>query len=943
MKKAFGIFKLKDRLSRIVNHLNNKLLPPKLILIATGVISTLWFLIRVIPKPSRAFYPCMQVAAPVMSGFVIYLLTLGGFAVFIQKARSNFSQARYVTAGSLLFAALITLLVLISQNSLNSTAKGLEISGPVDSPNQPMGSGQGVNPGRVVWVWNPKATNADCINAFDLYKPENTNQGVVNKMVVDGITQLGGMENLHESWDAIFRSFNYKKSMKDRGYTRGEKFFIKINQGTANGKLRRIDEKSGFDIPKRYTESQKAKEGKYGTCEAYPNAILEILRELVYVVGVDQKDIAIGDPISHIFGHNYDVWATEFPEVIYVDKSYTFFGRTLIHPTEEDLIYYSDKTQSDKLFDIIENADYLINVANLKPHGRAGISLTAKNHFGSHARRSAFHMHYSLISPFSVGNPTNSGYQKYRVMVDLMGSKYLGQNTLLYVVDGLYGGGSIETKVPVKYFMPPFNNDWSNSIFLSQDQVALESVCYDFIRTEWSGTYKHNSANNVHGLMSNVNGVDDYLHQAADASNWPDGIIYDPDNSGKALGSLGVHEHWNNAAKKQYSRNLGFSQGIELIAIPDTLIGGDGPEVSTSENWLPETTAIDNEERIMVSSEVSPASASNNLESRSVRVRSVINSSFEGAFQAKNFYAVTVDADNIKWFLTEAGVVSFDGKVWKIHNENRRIPSQGLKDVAYDYSEYGKELWLATPVGATVASIPVDARSGATTYYSENSTINSENVVSLAVGKGSLRWFGTDKGISAFYNNKWLTYAYQRKYPESMFEDFPITSMATSRDGDSLYVATKGAGIVRVFRNDVDAISGASEYAQWGPIKIPSDNIYSICIAPDGTQWFGTDAGVARHTGYNTLENWAVFTEENGLVDNFVQAISADSRGNVWFGTKGGISIFDNISMISITEKEGLTSNNILCISIDKEGVVWIGTDAGVSSIGRGEITRYTE
>ena len=26
------------------------------------------------------------------------------------------------------------------------------------------------------------------------------------------------------------------------------------------------------------------------------------------------------------------------------------------------------------------NADYLINVANLKPHAHAGISLTAKNH-----------------------------------------------------------------------------------------------------------------------------------------------------------------------------------------------------------------------------------------------------------------------------------------------------------------------------------------------------------------------------------------------------------------------------------------------------------------------------------------------------------------------------------------------------------------------------------
>jgi hypothetical protein len=31
--------------------------------------------------------------------------------------------------------------------------------------------------------------------------------------------------------------------------------------------------------------------------------------------------------------------------------------------------------------------------------------------------------------------------------------------------------------------------------------------------------------------------------------------------------SLGVHEHWNNARDKQYSRNLGKKQGIELVRV----------------------------------------------------------------------------------------------------------------------------------------------------------------------------------------------------------------------------------------------------------------------------------------------------------------------------------------------------------------------------------------
>ena len=65
-----------------------------------------------------------------------------------------------------------------------------------------------------------------------------------------------------------------------------------------------------------------------------------------------------------------------------------------------------------------------------------------------------------------------------------------------------------------------------------------------------------------HGHTANC---DNYLHEAAQLPNPPSGTIYRPD--GTTLTSLGVHEHWNNATAKQYSRNLGATNGIELIKI----------------------------------------------------------------------------------------------------------------------------------------------------------------------------------------------------------------------------------------------------------------------------------------------------------------------------------------------------------------------------------------
>lgn len=560
---------------------NRRNLPGTLLFILLGIGSTVWFLCRVIPKPSRASYPCVRAVAPFMSGFVLYLFSIGSISMIIRRLSVNIRKPFSLTSVILIILLFSFTAINITSDTSVISAQDKVLTGPQDGPNSPVGIGRGVKPGLVVWTWNPAATNENCRNTIEnsdwFFSASNTDSKVVSKMVSDAVTKLGGSPDIRKSWDALFRQHNKTIHGKKRGYSQGEKIFIKINQGTASWALSKEDQNNGYTVPKEIKQGQRR--GRFtGATETAPFVVLELLRELVNSAGVSQEDIYIGDPISHIFGHNYEAWHSEFPDVKYVDKFSDNFSRTLIKPTEKDLLFYSDKKQTDKLFDILEQADYMINVASLKPHGSAGISLTSKNHFGSHARRSASHLHYALVAPLweesprQVGKASNGGYRKYRVLVDLMGSRYLGQNTMLFIVDGLYGGGSDETKGPVKYFMAPFNNDWSNSIFMSQDQVALESVCYDFLRNEWNGVNKHDPSNSVFEEGPNLYGVDDHLHQAADSKNWPEGIVYDPDNSGKPLQSLGVHEHWNNSINRQYSGNMGMKNGITLVSVPDTLV-----------------------------------------------------------------------------------------------------------------------------------------------------------------------------------------------------------------------------------------------------------------------------------------------------------------------------------------------------------------------------------
>ncbi len=62
--------------------------------------------------------------------------------------------------------------------------------------------------------------------------------------------------------------------------------------------------------------------------------------------------------------------------------------------------------------------------------------------------------------------------------------------------------------------------------------------------------------------MASITNCDNYLHEAAQGTNASFGA-YRPD--GVVMGSVGVHEHWNNPVEKKYSRNLNpAASGIEL-------------------------------------------------------------------------------------------------------------------------------------------------------------------------------------------------------------------------------------------------------------------------------------------------------------------------------------------------------------------------------------------
>lgn len=568
------------KLQHIILSLKAKRLPPRLVFFIVGFLATCWFLIRVIPKPSRAAYPCMQATAPVMAAFVLYLVSMAGSVVAFRRMHRFRGEAKYLLA--FLFLVISGLLFMISHLSLPVASHANVVSpGNTFPPNDPIGVARGIFPGRVVWIWNAAATNENCTNTSNgngvidpgddaWFMEHNNNSAMIDSMIIRSVMALTGTADNAQAWDLIFRFYNLEHGNGNIGYQAGQKIFIKINATSANGGIA-----SGhFHADLGRTDDLILNPFM---SETNPWVVLGVLRQLVNYASVPQNLIYVGDPARNIYKEFYNMWHNEFPGVRYLGNNLIHpeldivsLGRTPVEVTTTDKVFFSDHgtvmpdALSDRIFTIFEEMDYLINLPAMKAHSTAGISLAAKNHFGSFTREWALHLHKGLMDNYD--DPVRLGYGLYRVQTDIMMHKLLSGKNLLIIVDGLYPGEDAGG-VPEKWMSIPFAGDWCSSLFMSLDPVAIESVCHDFLRTEYNGPTIPESRPNWYG-------VDDYLHQAADSARWPDNIRYDPDNDSILIASLGVHEHWNDSLHKKYTRNLGTGSGIELFSAHETGTGG---------------------------------------------------------------------------------------------------------------------------------------------------------------------------------------------------------------------------------------------------------------------------------------------------------------------------------------------------------------------------------
>ncbi|HWQ90933.1 MAG TPA: hypothetical protein VN673_04625, partial [Clostridia bacterium] len=300
-----------------------------------------WFLVRVIPKPIRATYPCQRAAFPLASAFVIWLLAIkSGVVAWLGFAGTSRWRPLLLFTGGVGLAA--TTIATVNQ------AVSLISPGPqpvwvrTDPANTPIGTARGIYAGRVVWMRDTNATPWNGATGHWWDSGSGTDQDAVERMMASSLLALTGATNETKAWDRLFRFYNNTHNRGDVGYASTESIAIKLNCNNCYTGYGDVDNQ----------------------IDASPQSVLALLRQLVNKAGVPQDRIVVYEAIRVVPNRVYDPCHAEFPNVIWVDSQGNGTnGRQPVNWHSGAFSYSATCTSGTSIPELVYQATYLINMA----------------------------------------------------------------------------------------------------------------------------------------------------------------------------------------------------------------------------------------------------------------------------------------------------------------------------------------------------------------------------------------------------------------------------------------------------------------------------------------------------------------------------------------------------------------------------------------------------
>ncbi len=243
-------------------------------------------------------------------------------------------------------------------------------------------------------------------------------------------------------------------------------------------------------------------------------------------------------------------------------------------------------------------------------------------------------------------------------------------------------------------------------------------------------------------------------------------------------------------------------------------------------------------------------------------------------------YTLEKDTQNRLLIGTRWGLSIFENNTFE-NVEEDDIPGRKIRAILPIKDQ--NEIWIGTYEEGII-----QYREGMVNHITESDGLPNNTVMALEESNDGAIWAATYGGLSRLQNNSFTNYTIDDGLPHNGILDILI-------DKDrNLWVTTFG-GIARFADDSFETITPED--------GLPGEVCYFIEQDDRGIFWIGTNKGVVRfdYQAYeskneNTEEQFfRLLTTDQGITSNEMNAGASfkDKRGRLWFGSVGGVSVFD--------------------------------------------------
>ena len=325
---------------------------------------------------------------------------------------------------------------------------------------------------------------------------------------------------------------------------------------------------------------------------------------------------------------------------------------------------------------------------------------------------------------------------------------------------------------------------------------------------------------------------------------------------------------------------------------------------------------------------------------------------------SNHFYDMTLSADGNLWVASvpddragpPRGIFHFDRTRWRVHDRTTGSPSDLTVAVEMDRSH---QLWAGTwGLGLAV----LDSRR-------RWHHLNHSNSVLRGITQPDDPSFVVISDIERDrHGNMWLAnvqagLAVMDGFPalRSRLNTQEALGLAPGRDigrlaigpDDLKWIGTTQDGLI-MFDDGGTPFEAGDERAVvlntgLDP-RLGSDRVTAVYSNQAGVVWIGTDNGLNRVryrydrlTGHFEIASWREYRLHHGLLSPVITDIEGDTEGNIWAGTKGGLTQLMANGLLIFTYTTGnspLIDDRVESLLFDEgEGELWVGTFDGLARV----------